>query len=80
MVHSLVAMAPGSGRIGIIGDCPHQYLGQAVVINRCKQAESAELMRREDQVKPGDVPLPSTDSKRNKGATERTNKRRIGPF
>lgn len=61
-------MAPGSGHTGIIADCPHQYLRCAVLINRCKQAERAELMRREEQVKPGDVPLRRADPQRNKGA------------
>lgn len=64
-------MAPGSGRTGIIADCPHQYLRCAVLINRCKQAERAGLMRREEQVKPGDVPLLRADPKRSKGAGRR---------
>lgn len=38
----------------------------AVLINRCKQAESAELMRREDQVKLGDVRPLRADPQRNK--------------
>lgn len=41
-----------------------------MLINRCKQAECAELMRREGQVKPGDVRLLRADLNRYKGAAE----------
>lgn len=57
-----------------------------MLINRCKQAESAELMRREAQVKPGDVRPLRADPERNNGAAESletdssANTRVIGPF